>query len=290
MPHHTLISTQDLFTNLSDPNWIVFDCRHDLADVEAGRRAYAADHIPGARFAHLDENLSGAKTERSGRHPLPEVVAFAAWLGTQGVDVRKQVVAYDASGGYYAARLWWMLRWLGHETVAVLDGGLPKWKIEGRSLTRAAPRIEATTFTPRRRDALRVEASTVLANLRSPGMLLVDARSPERFAGKNETMDPVGGHIPGAVNRLFQLNLDNAGVFKPQGVLRKEFIELMVGHTPEQIVHQCGSGVTACHNLLAMEIAGLKGSRLYPGSWSEWCADPSRPVEPRPVRPPATNA
>jgi len=212
------------------------------------------------------------------------VVAFSAWLGEQGVDVRKQVVAYDASGGFFAARLWWMLRWLGHDTVAVLDGGLPKWKLEGRPLTQAAPRFEPTTFTPRRRDALKVDVSTVMANLRSPSMLIVDARTPERFAGINETMDPVGGHIPGAVNRFFQSNLDNSGTFKSPNVLRREFIDLMTGHTPEQIVHQCGSGVTACHNVLAMEVAGLKGSRLYPGSWSEWCSDPSRPMEPRPVK------
>lgn len=287
MSHHTLISTEALAACLSAPDLVVFDCRHDLMDVESGRKAYAADHIPGARFAHLDENLSGPKTGRSGRHPLPSVVAFAKWLGEQGVDVRRQVVAYDASGGYYAARLWWMLRWLGHDTVAVLDGGLPKWKLENRPLTQAAPRIEPTTFTPRRRDALKVDVSTVLANLRSPGILIVDARTPERFAGLNETLDPVGGHIPGAINRLFQLNLDNSGAFKSANALRKEFIDLMAGHTPEQIVHQCGSGVTACHNLLAMEIAGLKGSRLYPGSWSEWCSDPSRPVEPRPVKAPA---
>jgi thiosulfate/3-mercaptopyruvate sulfurtransferase len=287
MPYTTLISTQDLFTHLADPDLVVFDCRHDLMDVESGRRAYAADHIPGAHFAHLDENLSGAKTGRSGRHPLPDVVEFARWLGGEGVDVRKQVVAYDASGGYYAARLWWMLRWLGHDTVAVLDGGLQKWKLEGRALTQAAPRTEPTTFTPRRKEQHRVDAATVLANLRSPGMLVVDARTPERFAGRNETMDPVGGHIPGAVNRFFQLNLDNAGVFKPAHALRKEFSEVILGQTPEQVVHQCGSGVTACHNLLAMEVAGLKGSRLYPGSWSEWCSDPSRPVEPRPVKAPA---
>jgi thiosulfate/3-mercaptopyruvate sulfurtransferase len=180
-----------------------------------------------------------------------------------------------------------MLRWLGHDAVAVLDGGLPKWKLEGRALTQAAPRVEPTTFTPRRRDALRVDAETVLANLRSPGMLVVDARTAERFAGLNETLDPVGGHIPGARNRPLQMNLDNSGLFKSPNMLRREFIDLMAGHTPEQIVHQCGSGVTACHNLLAMEVAGLKGSRLYAGSWSEWCSDPSRPVEPRPVKAPS---
>lgn len=284
MIHHTLISTEALAANLSDPDLVVFDCRHDLMDVASGRKAYAAGHIPGARFAHLDENLSGPKTGRSGRHPLPAATQFASWLGQQGVDERKQVVAYDASGGYYAARLWWMLRWLGHDAVAVLDGGLPKWTLENRPLAQAAPRAEAATFTARPREALRVDASTVLAHLHSPDMLIVDARTPERFAGMNETLDPVGGHIPGASNRLFQLNLEGSGVFKPAAVLRKEFTDLMAGYAPGQIVHQCGSGVTACHNLLAMEIAGLGGSRLYPGSWSEWCSDPSRPVEPHPAK------
>jgi thiosulfate/3-mercaptopyruvate sulfurtransferase len=154
MPYTTLVSTQDLFDNLSDPNWVVFDCRHDLMDVQAGRRAWDSEHIPGARFAHLDENLSGPKTGRSGRHPLPDATALARWLGEQGVDMRKQVVTYDASGGFFAARLWWLLRWLGHDTVAVLDGGLPKWKNEGREQTRAEPRIEPTTFPQVLRDAL----------------------------------------------------------------------------------------------------------------------------------------
>jgi thiosulfate/3-mercaptopyruvate sulfurtransferase len=284
MSHTTLISTETLAANLPDPLWVVFDCRHDLMDVASGRKAYADGHIPGARFAHLDENLSGPKTGHSGRHPLPDMREFARWLGQQGVDEHRQVVAYDASGGYYAARLWWMLRWLGHDAVAVLDGGLPKWTRENRPLTQAAAPVEPTSFTARPRDALKVDAPTVLANLHSPDMLIVDARTPERFAGINETLDPVGGHIPGASNRLFQLNLEASGVFKPADVLHREFSDLMAGHAPGQVVHQCGSGVTACHNLLAMEVAGLGGSRLYPGSWSEWCSDPSRPVEPQPAK------
>ncbi len=283
MSYQTLISTEDLAARLSDPDLVVFDCRHDLMDVEAGRRAFTVDHIPGARFAHLDENLSGAKTGRTGRHPLPDVAALSKWLGEQGVDSRKQVVTYDASGSFFAARLWWMLRWLGHESVAVLDGGLPKWKAEGRALTPSAAQVEPTIFTPRQRDTIKVDAATVLENLRSPAMLIVDARTPERFAGINETMDPVGGHIPGAVNRFFQLNLAADGTFKAPDVLRGEFTELVAGHSPEQVVHQCGSGVTACHNVLAMEVAGLAASRLYPGSWSEWCSDPSRPMDLRPA-------
>jgi len=274
----TLVSTADLQSRLHDPRWVVFDCRHDLADVEVGRRAYALAHLPGARFAHLDEHLSSARTGRNGRHPLAEPQTFARWLGAQGVGADTQVVAYDASGGYYAARLWWMLRWLGHEAVAVLDGGFPAWEREGRPLTDALPSPSPVAFVARIREELRVEATDVLTALDTGSLQVVDARTPERFAGRNETLDPVGGHIPGAINRLFQLNLGADGRFKPADALRAEFRTLLGDRAADQVVHQCGSGVTACHNLLAMEVAGLAGSRLYPGSWSEWCSDPSRPV------------
>lgn len=278
-PRTTLVGTAELQSRLDDPRWIVFDCRHDLVDVEAGRRAYAASHLPGARFAHLDEHLSAAKTGRNGRHPLPDPQAFARWLGSQGVSPDTQVVAYDASGGYYAARLWWMLRWLGHDAAAVLDGGFPAWERESRPLATEVPQPVARAFAARPREQLRVDAARVLASLGSSTMQLVDARTPERFAGRNETLDPVGGHIPGAINRLFQLNLAADGRFKCAETLREEFRALLGERPAAEVVHQCGSGVTACHNLLAMEVAGLGGSRLYPGSWSEWCADPSRPVE-----------
>ena len=278
-PRTTLVSTAEAQAHLDDPRWILFDCRHDLADVEAGRRAYAVSHLPGARLAHLDEHLSATKTGRNGRHPLPDPQAFARWLGEQGVGAGSQVIAYDASGGYYAARLWWMLRWLGHDAVAVIDGGFPAWERESRPLTAAVPQPVAATFVARPRDDLRVDAQRVLAAIGSSSMQVVDARTPERFAGRNETLDPVGGHIPGAINRLFMLNLEADGRFKPADTLRAEFRALLGSRPAAEVVHQCGSGVTACHNLLAMEMAGLAGSRLYPGSWSEWCADPARPVE-----------
>jgi thiosulfate/3-mercaptopyruvate sulfurtransferase len=277
MPYTTLIPVDDLARHLDDPDWVVCDCRHDLADTGAGRRAYRECHINGARFVHLDEDLSAPKTGRNGRHPLPNPAKFAARLGELGIGNEKQVVAYDASGGYYAARFWWMLRWLGHQAVAVLDGGWQAWSGSGHPVTAQTPVINAANFTAKTRSELAVDAATIAHRLGKQQCLLVDARAPNRFRGENETLDPVAGHIPGAINRFFQLNLRPDGRFKPAPVLRREFEELL-GQAPQPIVHYCGSGVTACHNLLAMEFAGLSGSLLYPGSWSEWCAEPDRPV------------
>jgi thiosulfate/3-mercaptopyruvate sulfurtransferase len=273
--HGVLITVDELAAH---PEWRVFDCRHDLKNTEYGRQAYAKGHIPGALFLHLDDDLSGAKTGGNGRHPLPEVEAFARRMSECGVDATVQVVAYDNEGGIFASRLWWMLRWLGHERVAVLDGGLAGWKRSKRPLQEVRPDVAPSQFVPRPRD-LAVSTAQVLADLGIGSMLVLDARSPERFRGENETLDPVGGHIPGAVNRFYFDNLDDAGCFfKPADELRAEFDAILGGREPSSVVQQCGSGVTACHNLLAMELAGLPGSRLYPGSWSEWCADPARPV------------
>jgi thiosulfate/3-mercaptopyruvate sulfurtransferase len=238
---------------------------------------YAQGHIPGARFLHLDDDLSGVKNGHNGRHPLPDPALLSSKLGQLGIANTSQVIAYDSHGGMYAARLWWLMRWLGHEAVAVLDGGLTKWLAESRPVTAELPRIEPATFE-RLPGALPVDATFVLIHLDGTGMQLVDARAPDRYAGQNETLDPVAGHIPGAANRFFKLNLEEQGTFKPADVLRKEFTDLLAGRTSREVVHQCGSGVTACHNLLAMEHAGLAGSRLYAGSWSEWCADRGRPV------------
>ncbi|MFN7087301.1 MAG: sulfurtransferase [Burkholderiales bacterium] len=275
----TLVSIADLAANLDNPEWIVCDCRHDLADTEAGRRAYAQSHLPGARFVHLDEDLSGPKTGKNGRHPLPDPEVFAHRLGELGIDDGKQVVAYDASGGCYAARLWWMLRWVGHGRAAVLDGGWEAWRRAGQPVTAALPAIQPASFTAHVAAQLAVDAAYLMAHLHQARIRVLDARSTERFRGENETLDPVGGHIPGALNRFYKYNLDADGRFKSAAELREEFSDLLLdAQAPHAVVHQCGSGVTACHNLLAMEIAGLRGSRLYPGSWSEWCADPSRPV------------
>lgn len=280
MPYTTLISAADLSRHVQDASWVVLDCRHDLANPEAGRAAYEAGHIPGAQFAHLDFDLSdqsaGPQGEFRGRHPLPERTAFVETLRRWGVNHGSQVVAYDAHGGMFAARLWWMLRWAGHEAAAVLDGGLQAWQALGLPLsTEPATRLRGNV-EPRYSRMATVNVDDMLGNLRNPVRTLVDARAPDRFRGENETIDPVGGHIPGAKNRFFKNNLTETGIFKPAAQLHAEFNALMTA--PEASIMYCGSGATACHNLLAMEIAGLSGAALYPGSWSEWCADPSRPI------------
>jgi thiosulfate/3-mercaptopyruvate sulfurtransferase len=277
MPYTTLVDTDTLARHLDDAAWVVFDCRHDLARPDLGAEQYAAGHLPGARFLHLDQDLSAPMNGRNGRHPLPAPEALAVKLGAAGVGPGTQVVAYDAQGGAYAARAWWLLRWLGHDAVAVLDGGLAKWVRENRPVTAELPRLMPTTFTPRPGSGA-VDAAFLLAHLRDPAVRVVDARAADRYRGENETLDPVAGHIPGSVNRFLRENLDPSGRFKPPAVLREEWDALLGGRSPDAIIHSCGSGVAACHNLLAMELAGLSGSRLYPGSWSEWIADPARPI------------
>lgn len=272
-----LISARELAAQLHDPGWRIFDCRHDLANPAFGELAHAQSHIPGARFLHLDRDLSGEKTGRNGRHPLPERSAFDAMLGALGVDRTNQVVAYDDAGGMFAARLWWMLRWLGHRQAAVLDGGLQAWQSAGMAVSQEIAQFGPTCSMPRQ-GALPVDANEVAARLDKPDSILIDARSPDRFRGENEVLDPVGGHIPGARNRFFRDNLGADLRFKSPEALRADFAALVGAADPAAVIHQCGSGVTACHNILAMEIAGLGGSRLYAGSWSEWCADPSRPI------------
>ncbi|MEQ1774640.1 MAG: sulfurtransferase [Burkholderiales bacterium] len=278
MSFTTLISVSDLASHLNDADWIVCDCRHDLANYEAGRTAYAASHIPGARFLHLDEDLSGPKTGINGRHPLPHPITFTLRLAALGIDNSKQIVAYDNSGGVYASRLWWMLRWVGHRKAAVLDGGIDAWLKAAQPVTPALPAIKPTTYNPNPNAQVAVSANEVAANLDHKKLRIVDARSPDRFRGDNEMLDPVAGHIPGALNRFFKNNLTDDGRFKPADALKNEFSSTLNGHAPSSVVHQCGSGVTACHNLLAMEVAELSGSRLFPGSWSEWVSDRKRPV------------
>lgn len=277
MAYRLLIDTATLAKNLADSDWRVFDVRHDLMDPAIGRRQYAEGHLPGASFVSLDEELSGEKTGRNGRHPLPAAEDFMATLGEWGIRPNQQVVAYDASGGVYASRLWWMLRWMGHYSVAVLDGGFPKWEKEGRPVTAEVPHYAPGTYRGAPR-TMHVDVDFVQANLGKPEVTVIDARAAGRFAGVGETIDPVGGHIPGALNRPFGENLAKDGSFKAPQTLAAEFAQLLGNRAPKQIVHQCGSGVSACHNILAMEVAGLAGSRLYPGSWSEWCADSARPV------------
>ena len=278
MSYTTLVDVLTLKAHLDDPSWLVVDVRHQLADTGYGERAYAAGHIPGAVFLHCDRDLSAPMTGSNGRHPLPDVEKLARRLGETGVGTTTQVVVYDDAQGMIAGRLWWLLRWLGHDAVALLDGGLQAWQAAGGTLTDVVPTLEPRLFVARPQNTL-VAADYVLERTETPRMHLVDARSADRFRGENETMDPVGGHIPGAVNRFFKDNLQPDGRFKPAAELRAEWLAVLAGALPDQVVHQCGSGVSACLNMVAMEIAGLPGSCLYAGSWSEWCADPGRPVE-----------
>ena len=273
-----LVSPEELAQHLDDPDWVVFDTRHELTNPESGPRAYAEGHIPGAYFLHVDHDLAGAHTGTNGRHPLPDVATFAAKVAESGLDPTKQAVIYDDLSGNYAVRLWWMLRWLGHEKVAVLDGGYPLWVKEGRPVSTVVPPKRPGDFVPKPQLGATVDAFYVDRFRTSPDVRLIDARAAERFTGKQEAIDPVAGHVPGAVNRFWKENLTPDGRFKLGGQLRAEFAHLLGGADPTQVVHMCGSGVTACHNLFAMALAGLPPGRLYPGSWSEWCADPKRAV------------
>ncbi|MGB9991471.1 sulfurtransferase [Massilia sp. SM-13] len=276
----TLIDAVSLSQHLADDKWVILDCRHDLMNPAYGRDAFAAGHIQNAQFASIDDDLSGARQggdgEFRGRHPLPDRAALLETLRRFGINDDTQVVAYDAHGGMYAARLWWLLRWIGHEAVAVLDGGLAAWEAAGLPLVAPVAQRAAGTITERKTLTQMVNVADVVANLATQARTVVDARASDRFRGENETIDPVGGHIPGAKNRFFKDNLQADGRFKPAGQLKQEFTPLF--DSPEKAIMQCGSGVTACHNLLALEIAGLPGAALYPGSWSEWCASPTRPV------------
>jgi thiosulfate/3-mercaptopyruvate sulfurtransferase len=278
--HQTLISAPDLAAHIDDPAWVVVDCRHDLMNLAAGRDAYASGHLPGAVFADLETVLSGAKTGADGvfrgRHPLPDKEALAEALRGFGIGDATQVVAYDAHGGMFAARLWWLLRWLGHEAVAVLDGGMAAWEDAGQPLTTEVRTRPHGALSVRAPFVPTVTVREVLDNLQSGKRIVIDARAADRYRGENETIDPVGGHIPGAKNRFFKDNLGPDGRFKDAAQLREEFGALI--DNPEAAIMQCGSGVTACHNLLALEVAGLPGAALYPGSWSEWVGDPARPV------------
>jgi thiosulfate/3-mercaptopyruvate sulfurtransferase len=280
MHSNTLVSTEELAGHLNDPRWVVFDCRFTLTDPEAGRTAYAAGHIPGARYVHLDEDLASAVGQNTGRHPLPDPRVLTEKLCRWGVGVNRQVVVYDDSFGAMAVRLWWLLRWLGHPDVALLDGGYPKWVREKRPADTIVPadiqRANCACLPEPSQWAAADEVLQALAG--NNGHLLIDARPERRFSGDFEPLDPVAGHVPGAINWPFEENLDIDGTFMPPEALRENYQALLKGHPPHQVIHMCGSGVTACHNILAMEIAGLPGSRLYPGSWSEWITDPSRPI------------
>jgi thiosulfate/3-mercaptopyruvate sulfurtransferase len=279
MDFQTLIDVDSLRKLLGEPRLAVIDCRFDLLNPEAGRQAFLAGHIPQARYADLNRDLSAPLGPGTGRHPLPAPDTFAESLGRLGIGNDSQVVAYDDANGSFAARLWWMLRWVGHGAVAVLDGGLRAWTAQGGALESgdAPPRQER--FTVRLGLQSVVSTAEIERDLRHPGTLLVDARAPERFAGFVEPIDSVAGHVPGAVNHPMTLNLGADGRFLPAAELRRRWQERLAGRDAANVVAMCGSGVTACHNLLGLEAAGLRGGKLYAGSWSEWIADPSRPIE-----------
>jgi thiosulfate/3-mercaptopyruvate sulfurtransferase len=269
----TLVTTEELAQH---PEWRVFDCRHDLANPALGEQQYQEAHLPGALFASLDRDLSAPKSGGNGRHPLPEARAFISWMGKQGLKPTDTVVCYDGGPGAMAARLWWMLRWAGHEQVAVLDGGLAKWQREGRPVTAEVPAFEAASYPGRARASM--HASLALVEKKLKRAALLDARAPIRYRGEQEPIDPVAGRIPGAKNRFNNDNLAADGTFKKPELLREEFEKILSDRNSGDVINYCGSGVAACHNALAMEIAGLTGSRVYIGSWSEWSADPTRPI------------
>ena len=275
----TLIDPAGLAALLqSGPAPAILDASFDLGDVEAGARSFRAGHLPGSHHVDLDRDLCAPKSGTNGRHPLPGRADFARTIGALGITPETQIVVLDRQGGAYAARLWWMLRWLGHAAVAVLDGGLEAWRASGGAITADPPAAPqpAGPYPEQAPLAATIDAPRLERQLGRIG--LVDARAPERFRGEKEPIDAVAGHIPGALNRFHKANLQDDGRFKPAERLRAEFEATLGARAPGEVVHSCGSGVTACHNLLAMEHAGLAGSLLYPGSWSEWSADPARAI------------
>lgn len=276
----TLISTEELSRRLQAPHWVVIDCRFDLSDTEAGRRAYRSGHIPGALYAHLDESLSGPKVPgKTGRHPLPNPDVAALRFERWGIGSDVQVIAYDDSGGMYAARLWWMLRWLGHDAVAVLDGGWSRWVGEGRKVGTAIPEPHPRAFIPHPRPEFMVDVYGVEEARKSPEYKLIDSRAPERYRGEVEPIDPVAGHIPGALNLPNNEAVGQNGLFLSEEALQQRFRKALGETDAGHAIFYCGSGVSACRNILAYKHAGLGDAKLYPGSWSEWVADPEREVE-----------
>lgn len=280
MDYTTLISVDDLAAQLTTRDRVVVDCRFSLGDTERGRRDYLETHVPGALYAHLDHDLSGSIVPGStGRHPLPDIDALVRTLSAWGIDAEVQVIAYDDMGGVMAARLWWLLRWLGHQAVAVLDGGFPAWLAAQKPVSGGTEQQQPRRFSSRPRPDLVVTTEEVLAIVHDQSAILVDARDPERFRGEQEPIDPVAGRIPGALNAPHSRNLGADGLFLPADRLSARYKQLLGERDHSRCVLYCGSGVSAAHDLLAMAHAGLEDARLYAGSWSEWITDPNRPLE-----------
>lgn len=278
MTYTTLISPQALADNLNNPNWLIFDSRFSLTDSSIGAKTYRMGHIAGARYVHLNDDLSSPVRSYTGRHPLPDFNQLAQKLGGWGLNNRSQVAVYDDANGAFAGRLWWLLRCMGHTQVAVLDGGIQHWQKAGLPLTTVLPQPQASQFRCYLDNRQWLSAEQVENALAANQISLIDARTPERYQGLQEPIDPVAGHVPKALNRAFQRNLHSSGQFLPPEQLRQEFTQLLGSRPAEHVVHMCGSGVTSCVNLLAMEIAGLQGSKLYVGSWSDWITNKNRPV------------
>lgn len=278
-----MLEAGELAGRLGEPGWVAVDCRFSLVDPGAGRAAYERAHIPGARYVDLDRDLSRPPTAQEGRHPLPSRKAFAARLGALGIDNTTAVVAYDDADGAIAARLYWLMRWIGHERVQVLNGGFAAWRALGLPVESGVSRVAAAAYAPGPPAGAAVVTTAQLAGGEvvfggdAPG-LLVDVRAAPRYRGEQEPLDLIAGHVPGAVNRPYSESLSSDGRFKPPAELRRELEALLGERAPSDVVAMCGSGVTACHLLLAMAVAGLDGGRLYAGSWSEWTRDPARPV------------
>ena len=279
MEFKTLISVQGLFQFLAEPNWKIVDCRFSLDDPDQGHLDYQQSHIPGAIYAHLDNQLSGDIIPgETGRHPLPEIDEISATFSLWGIDKYTQVVAYDDKGGMIAGRLWWLLQWLGHKRVAVLDGGFPAWIDGVYDSTKVIPKTTPKTFDPSPRADMITTVEDILNQLGDPKYIVVDSRAPERYRGTFETIDPVAGRIPGAINYFWSNNLDSRGFFITKDILRGRFETMFQGISVNNVTFYCGSGVTAAHNVLATAHAGLGMSRIYPGSWSHWILDPERPI------------
>ena len=278
MTYSTLISSDLVHQNLHNPNWVIIDCRFSLANSDAGSYAYRHGHIPTARYADLNKDLSANPSELTGRHPLPDFKLLTKKLGTWAVNNQTQVVVYDDAGGAFSGRLWWLLRCLGHNKVAVLNGGIQHWQKQGYTLTTTLPEPQSCIYRPYLNDSYWLTAHQVKSHLAKKDICLIDARSPERYRGELEPIDPIAGHIPQALNRPLTLNLDKQGLFLSPELLAQQFNALIGTTLPTEVVHYCGSGVTACHNVLAMEYAGLQGSKIYAGSWSEWIRNKNRAI------------
>ncbi len=285
MKYTTIVSTQTLENNLNNPDWVIFDCRTSLADRSLGLKNYQENHIPNSFHCHLEKDLSSEITADSGRHPIPDFAELIVKLHAWGIGKNTQIVAYDDANGAYAVRLWWQLRAFGFNQVAVLDGGINQWIKEDRELTQdipqAVPKPEAEQFAFQLDPKAIISTATIQQNIEDKSFTLIDARTPERFRGEQEPLDTVAGRVPGAINRAFQLNLDENGLFLPATELKQQYDDLLAeaeASAENSIVNMCGSGVTACHNMLAMEITGITDSKLYVGSWSEWIRDEKRPI------------